>query len=181
MPLPVLCPDVATVVSRDAPERFRAQILSFSAHAVRSDADKIGWLPYQYYDAMDAAGRLVAVTRNGDLVGFATFTKPNFGLETKIIQCWVRPDARMIEHGRALVARVDEISAPRGAAWLSCWVATDLAAMQFWPAIGFASIQQRLGRGDLVDLRGRRVLTQFAHRIGAAVPLCPCNSRNNAI
>lgn len=157
--------DVATIVSRDLTWSRRTEVLRFSAHAVRSDADKIGWLPFQYYDAQDEAGRLVAVTRNDDLVGFATFTPPNFGLESKIIQCWVRPDARMIEHGRALVTRVDEISALAGAAWLSCWVATDLAAMKFWPVIGFRPIQQRLGRGDLVDLRGRRVLTQFVHRI----------------
>lgn len=168
-----MAPEVLTVISRDLPAPRRAEVLRFSAHAVRSDADKIGWLPYQYYDAMDAAGRLVAVTRNGDLVGFATFTKPNFGLETKIIQCWVRPDARMIEHGRALVERVDVLAAPAGAAWVTCWVANDLAAMRFWPAIGFASVQQRLGRGDLVDLRGRRTLTQFAHRIDLGAPRCP--------
>lgn len=164
----LVTPDaVHTQASNELSAQRRREVLSFAAHAVRLDADKIGWLPYQFYDDCDQAGSLVSVTRDGDLVGFCAFRRPNWSGESKIIQTWVREDARMIEHGRALVARVEEIAAGWAARWLSCWVAQDLAAMRFWPAIGFVPVQQRLGRGDICDLRGRRLLTQFWRRIPA--------------
>lgn len=156
--------DVHTQVSRDLAASRRDQVVSFAAAAVRIDAHCIGWLPFEFYEAHDAAGRLVSVTRNGDLVGFVCFSKPNFGLESKIIQVWVRKDARQIEHGRALTERAAQIAADLGAAWLTCWVAQDLEAMRFWPAIGFESIAQRVGRGSIAEFAKRRTLTQFARR-----------------
>ena len=136
----------------------------FAASAVRLDAHCIGWLPWEFYEAQDAAGRLVSCTRNGDLVGFCAFSKPNWGMESKIVQVWVRKDARQIEHGRALTQRCATIAAGLGAAWLTCWVAQDLDAMRFWPAIGFTEIAARVGRGDIAEFATRRTLSQFARR-----------------
>ena len=157
-------PDVHTQVSRELSPARRQEVLLFAAHAVRVDAHCIGWLPWQFYEAHDDAGRLVSVTRDGDLVGFCAFSAPNFGRESKITQVWVRQDARMIEHGRALLTRCAFIAAELGAAWLTCWVAEDLDAMRFWPAIGFAPINRRLGKGPLCTFEKRRFLTQFCRR-----------------
>ena len=121
----------------------------------------IGWLPWQFYEAKDARGELVAVCRDGELVGFCAFSVNQVGREAKIIQTWVRRDARQIEHGRALMGRVARCAGDRGAAWLTCWVAEDLEAMRFWPAVGFRRIARRLGKGDVLQFSRLRRLTQF--------------------
>jgi GNAT superfamily N-acetyltransferase len=157
--------DVATIISRDLTPRRRAEVVRLAAHAVRLDADKIGWLPYAYYDAADADGALIAVTRNNDIVGFCTIRPPNVYGESKIIQTWVRRDARMIEHGRALVHRVERVVRDQGAFLITCWVGEDLDAMRFWPAIGFRAVASRLGRGPIEKLHRRRMLCQFARAV----------------
>lgn len=128
----------------------------------------IGWLPWQFYEQCDQDGHLVALMRNGDLVGFLAWRPPDRWQRSIIVQTWVREDARRIEHGRALVGRVAAIAAGEGCRWLTCWVADDLDAMRFWPAIGFVRVGRRLGRGPLLDMHGRRMLVQFARR---ALPL----------
>lgn len=163
---------VVTTVSRDLPSHARDEVVRFAAAAVRLDADKIGWLPFEFYDLVDRDGSLVSVSRNGDLVGFCGFRGPNKYGELKVIQTWVREDARQIENGRALMDRVAHLGWLRDASWLSCWVAQDLAAMRFWPAIGFVAVDYRLGRGDWVDVGRRRWLTQFARRIGIRGVTC---------
>lgn len=169
--------DVHTQVSRELISSRRAEVLTFAASAVRADASMIGWLPFEFYDTADAAGRLVSCTRNGDLVGFCVFSRPNFGMESKIIQVWVRKDARQIEHGRALTTRVAFLAHDIGAAWLTCWVANDLDAMRFWPAIGFHQIASRVGRGDICEFAKRRTLTQFC-RPCTVEEFSPCPTTN---
>jgi hypothetical protein len=54
------------------------------------------------------------------------------------LQIWVRRDARLIEHGRALIDHLEDAHARRLNAWqLRAWVAEDLEANLFWPQIGF--------------------------------------------
>lgn len=157
--------DVATQVTRDLDARRARECVRMAAHAVREDAEMIGWLPFPFYETLHQEGRLVTVTSNGELVGFLAWRRACAWGVAKIIQTWVRRDARMIEHGRALVSRVSACALAEGAAWLSCWVAEDLEAMRFWPAVGFTSIERRVGRGALVDLTGRRMLTRWVRRL----------------
>lgn len=152
---------ITTLQSNLLPPRRRREVLLLAGHSVREDADKIGWLPWQFYESKDASGELVAVCRDGELVGYCAFSVNPVGREAKIVQTWVRRDARQIEHGRALMGRVARCAGDRGAAWLTCWVAEDLEAMRFWPAVGFRRIARRLGRGDALQMSRLRRLTQF--------------------
>lgn len=121
----------------ELPPRDLLDALTFCASACRIDADKIGWMPHQGYRDGWLQRRLIRVTNNDDQVGFALWALARG--ELKIFQCWVRPDARMILHGRALIDHLDEIAQRRGAYRLRCWVAEDLAANLFWRAIGFSA------------------------------------------
>jgi ribosomal protein S18 acetylase RimI-like enzyme len=157
-------------LTRELPSGLRKAALTFCGSAVRKDGQMIGWLPWAFYESVDASGHLLTLERNGDLVGFVAWRPPTTWGASVIVQTWVREDARMIEHGRALVARVAEIAAAEGARWLTCWVANDLDAMRFWPAIGFTRVASRLGRGPLLEMHGRRMLTQFASRTQQEMP-----------
>lgn len=129
------------------------------SHAIDRDADAIGWLTWAAVEHYHDVGRTAAVVRDGDLVGFASFRVNEFEQRAKIMQVWVRPDARMIEHGRALVHRVArEALRTVSPACLSLWCADDLAANRFWRAMGFNLEAQRLGKGDaLATVRRARI------------------------
>ncbi len=138
---------VATQVSRDLWPPRRREVIRFAASAVRVDAQCIGWLPYDFYDEEDAAGRLMSVTRNGDLVGFVAWGINHLIAEALIVQIWIRKDARQIEHGRALVQRLESLVVRDGARRIRLWCADDLDANRFWPLVGFDKLAVRCGRG----------------------------------
>lgn len=119
----------------------KADSLAFASCASRLDADKVGWMPLQAYREAVQQQRLVICENNGDKVGFILWAISRG--ELKIYQCWVRKDARLILHGKALVAHVEEIAATYDAYRLRAWVAEDLAANVFWAAIGFENIGWR--------------------------------------
>lgn len=115
--------------------------LLFCGTAARLDADKVGWLPHQAYREAFLSQRLVIVENNNDRVGFALWQLSRGQL--KLYQVWVRQDARLILHGRALVDHVERFAIELGAYRLRAWVAEDLAANTFWKAIGFEHISWR--------------------------------------
>lgn len=135
-----------TAVSTELDPTSRALLKRFAGQAVRQDADSIGFVPWQFYDHHDAHGTLTCVTRNDDLVGFAAHAINPLYPEARILQIWVRPDARQIEHGRALLARVAADVAPRGVSYLRLWCAEDLEANAFWGRLSFRQCCRRLGR-----------------------------------
>lgn len=127
---------IATFVA-PANYKNRGPGLLFAGSASRIDGRKIGFLPWSVYHAAAEAQQLCQIHRNGDLVGFC-MARPNKLRELRIIQIWVRPDARLIEHGRALLEFVEKnIAAPHGATVVRLWCAEDLAANLFWDALGF--------------------------------------------
>lgn len=126
-------------------ERLR-QTMSFIYSASRLDGNMIGWMPYQAYDTRHAQGRLIALWNNNDLVGFLMWSPNQLG-EIRILQIWVRADARMILHGRALVNWLDHEAQKTGHQVIRLWCAVDLAANLFWPAVGFRYRCWRWGTG----------------------------------
>ncbi|MGH9817725.1 MAG: hypothetical protein ACRD6I_16750 [Candidatus Acidiferrales bacterium] len=120
--------------------------IKFCWSACAVDSDKIGFLTKLAYENYHAAGRIITLRRNDDLVGLCLWSA-NQWRELRIIQCWVREDARLILHGRALVDWLELHEAiPRRSWIMRCWVAEDLAANMFWRAIGFDYAGWRWGR-----------------------------------
>lgn len=105
------------------------------------DGQALGWMPRMAYDQARDQQRLTSVWRNDDLVGFMMWGTNRDWL--KIYQTWVRKDARMIEHGRALVARVEEVARDETCSEIRLWCAEDLPANQFWEALGFGRLTWR--------------------------------------
>jgi len=126
------------------PPSLRDTIL-FVGSAARTDGHSIGFLPFQAYEEAHAQRRLVTLTRNSDRVGFLLFSI-NAQRECRILQIWVRTDARLILHGRLLVDFVNDRAAwPAGCWTMRLWCAEDLAANAFWQALGFLSDSWRWG------------------------------------
>lgn len=122
-----------------------ATVLKFCYGACRIDGECLGWMPRAAYDAYHARGKILALWNNNDLVGFVVFSA-NLG-ELRCLQVWVRRDARLILHGRALVDELERRARKAGCFRLRLWCAIDLAANMFWSALSFQNIGWRWGRG----------------------------------
>jgi len=122
----------------------RRALLRFCYSACRIDGECIGWLPAAAYDEAHLAGRLLALWNNDDLVGFLLWSCD--GYELRILQIWIRRDARLLLHGRALIEGAEETARAEGAVRLRLWCAIDLAANLFWRALGFRYKCWRWGR-----------------------------------
>lgn len=112
--------------------------------ACRIDGECLGWLPAACYDARHPEGRIHVCYNNDDIVGYCLWF--NEGTELRIYHTWVRRDARLLVHGRALVDAVEREGAKRHATRISLWCATDLAANLFWRALQFERGVWRWGR-----------------------------------
>jgi len=123
---------------------LRRQILNFCYSACRIDGECLGWLPKPAYDQAHIQGRIVVCFNNDDLVGFVLWSCNT--AELRCLQVWVRRDARLLLHGRALITWLDAEGRSRTAYRLRLWCAIDLAANHFWKALGFRYLGWRWGR-----------------------------------
>lgn len=128
--------DTLEIVEARHDKKF-SELILLCDHAITRDGHCIGFLPHGAYDDARNHNRLFSLFRNDDRVGFILWSA-NTTREVRILQIWVRTDARLIEHGRALIDHLEMQHARRLHAWqLRAWVAEDLAANAFWPQIGF--------------------------------------------
>ena len=122
-------------------------------HATRIDAHAIGWLPTAAYEARVASDDIITISRNNEHVGLVMVGKSVSRAVMKLYQIWVRHDARILEHGRALVDEVRKKARQTHCYTIEAWVAEDLPANLFWTAIGFKRHNWRWGRGN----KGRKI------------------------
>lgn len=111
--------------------------------ACRSDGNALGWLPTRAYEERHSAGEIHTIFRNSDCVGYCLWA-----IVAKVLHvysCWIRPDARMIEHGRQLIRRVEATGRARGANAIRLWCAEDLPANAFWRQLEFEALNWRHG------------------------------------
>jgi len=167
--------DTLQIVEAQTDDNPRELIL-LADHAITVDGHAIGFLPYGAYHDATRTGRLFSLFRNGDRVGFILWSC-NQLRECRILQIWIRKDARLIEHGRALVAHLENKHARRLHLWqLRAWVATDLEANLFWPQIGFQKIGWRWGparRSRRHYLWVRPIVTPSIQPANARAPQAP--------
>ncbi len=125
----------------------QAELRKMWLHATAADTHAIGWLPVAAFDGRADKNEILSVENNGDCVGWCMSAVSDRRGILKLYQIWVRPDARILEHGRALISRLQE-QGRRAHCWqIEAWVAEDLPANLFWSAIGFARNNWRWGRG----------------------------------
>lgn len=152
--------EIGTTLCTTPHDQLRQMIL-FVGSAAKTDSWSIGFLPYPVYEAAHASGRLITLKRNNELCGFILFSLNDYK-ECRILQIWVRADARIIEHGRALIAWLEEkIARPRNCWCLRCWVAVDLPSNLFWHAIDFTNPSWRWG--PAVNPRQHRLWIKRLH------------------
>jgi GNAT superfamily N-acetyltransferase len=137
-------PGIQVIKTRDLSPRLQTELLAFAVGSTRIDGQCIGWLPTAAYVGAHEQGRIVACYNNSDLVGYILW-----GANNGIIRCfivWVRRDARLLVHGKALVSAIRDEGLRRSCTRIELWCAIDLAANLFWAALGFERICWRWGR-----------------------------------
>lgn len=138
--------NVTVTPSNELPCRQAREALVACYESHNVDAHCLGWLPRKVYDLRHEEGRIYVCHNNGDHVGHCMWVVTE--RIAKIYMTWVRPDARMILHGRALVDAIEKAAANERCSLISLWCAEDLAANIFWRAIGFTNCGWRFGRGQ---------------------------------
>lgn len=128
-------------------EREKKELRTIWLHATATDTHAIGWLPVAAFETRAENDEVISVYNNGDCVGWTMGSVSKRRGVYKLYQIWVRPDARILEHGRALVAELEEAAGRRNCYQIEAWVAEDLPANLFWSAIGFTRSVWRWGRG----------------------------------
>lgn len=121
-----------------------APVLTFCYSACRIDGHCLGWLPRAAYDEAHRTGRILALWNNDDLVGFCLFSTNLH--ELRCLQIWIRRDARLMVHGRALIDNLEARAKKAGCFRIRLWCAIDLEANMFWRALHFRPICWRWGR-----------------------------------
>lgn len=124
-------------LTRDLPPHLARSALLFAYCGSRVDPECIGWLPRVAYDNRHDRGELLILLRNDDIVGFVLMSRVSLYQELRCLQIWVRPDARMMIHGKTLIDHLERLAYSRGATVLRLWCAEDLAANLFWKQLGF--------------------------------------------
>lgn len=144
------CPEVQTHDSQALQPWVLAELLRICDHSPTVDGHAIGWMPRQAFREMHTRQRLVCCTNNADVVGYVAWSVSQGVM--RILLTWVRADARLIMHGRALVDHIECHARTHRCPRVELFCAVDLAANMFWSAVGFQQICWRWGRAK----KGRR-------------------------
>lgn len=113
------------------------KMLLLLQYSTSLDGHAIGFMPLSAFEDAARRGDVQTVSNNGELVGYALTKLHRVYPSGRIYIAWVRPDARMLLHGKALVKTVSDRAIRHGKSWLFCDVADDLPANVFWESLGF--------------------------------------------
>lgn len=134
---------IEVLATHELNEQRLKQALLFCGSASKLEASKVGWIPFAAYQGAHDQGRILICFNNDDIVGFCLWQQ-RFD-EVKIYQIWVRQDARLILHGRALCTELATRTIARRGRLIRLWCAQDLAANIFWHSLGFENRGWRWG------------------------------------
>lgn len=140
-------PGIQVRSTRQLTEKQAKELRKLWIKGVADDTHAVGFLPTSAFDTRANADDVISVYRNEDLVGWTLIAKSKSRAVMKLYQIWVRPDARIVEHGRALVDAVATRAIALRCHVIEAWVAEDLPACFFWLAIGFTTSNWKWGRG----------------------------------
>lgn len=126
---------------RNEPESTRQKLVQFIIAQARLGTDSIGFIPYEGLERRVLENNVVVLENNDDPIGFAVVGGQ--GSSLRCFQIWVRPDARLLLHGRALVDALQRKAARAGKVRLSLWCLESLPSVLFWRALGFQEVARR--------------------------------------
>lgn len=104
----------------------------------------LGHLPYAVFEEAAASGCLLAVARNGEVVGYALFALRSRRYEVSLTHLCVRVSERGNGTARSLVEEIIRRHEARRGIRLRCRV--DYPAHHMWPRLGFEQWSRRPGR-----------------------------------
>lgn len=125
-------------------------LLDYVCALSKLNYEQIGFIPRPRLEQYAERGQLWSETENGELCGFLVWG--NGWPVLRVYQICIQYDARRRENGYRLLRRLIEKASAEGYEAISCYVADDIEANDFWRAVGFSVIGQRDGGMT----RGRR-------------------------
>lgn len=128
----------------------KGDLLDYVCALSKKHYEQIGFLPRPRLEKYAESGQLWAETENDEWCGFMVWGAGWPVL--RVYQVCIQYDARRREHGFRLVRRLIEKADLGGYEAISCYVADDIEANDFWRAAGFRCLGQRQGGSN----RGRR-------------------------
>lgn len=128
---------------------MRDSDLTYVIDLSRKHYTEIGFLPAPRLEEYKAKGQLWMAQENDEFCGFMVWGKGWPIL--RVYQVCIQYDAQRREHGIALVRRLIQKADTEGYEAISCYVADDIQANDFWRAVGFQCVGQR----DVKNTRGR--------------------------
>lgn len=121
----------------------RGVTLDYVVALSRRHYEEIGFIPRPRLEQYESSGQVWTESENGELCGFLVWG--NGWPVLRVYQVCIQYDARRREHGMRLVKRLIQKADSEGYESVSCWVADDIAANEFWEAAGFRFCGQRDG------------------------------------
>ena len=123
--------------------------LAYVLHLEKKHFEEIGFLPAPRLEDYRQRGQLWMAQENDEYCGFMVWGRGWPVL--RVYQVCIQYDAQRREHGLQLVRRLIAKADQEGYEAISCYVADDIAANDFWRACGF----QCAGQRDNGNRRGR--------------------------
>lgn len=112
--------------------------------------EEIGFLPKPRLEAYWKAGQVWLDDENGEPCGFLVWG--NGWPVLRVYQVCIQYDAQRLLHGANLIGRLIRKAEFEGYERISCWVADDIPANEFWQSMGFRLSGQR----DVGNTRNRK-------------------------
>ena len=112
----------------------------------KKNAASVGFLPLHALEMYENQGRIAYAQENGDDCGY--MIRGIWRNHTRVYQTVIAKDARRIEHGRTLNRRLVEDAILRRTERIILHCAADLAANEFWEALGYKQTGERRRRRD---------------------------------
>jgi len=142
-------------------------LLRFYHHLQKTHRDEIGSIPTpmlkKYADSQRLHTLFDAKTPLGYIIANDTSFHPAHTLYPRQIRIYVAvidSEIHRLKYGTQLVHHVQHLFHPGPITTIGCWCATDIAATNFWKALGFTPQRARIG-----GLKRERMHTEYTRPI----------------
>jgi ribosomal protein S18 acetylase RimI-like enzyme len=117
--------------------------LPYVLDLARRHYEEIGFIPKPRLEQYQREGQLWTESENGEPCGFLVWG--NGWPILRVYQVCIQYDAQRRLHGALLISRLIQKAEREGYESISCWVADDIPANEFWQSMGFRLEGQRQG------------------------------------
>lgn len=122
---------------------LKSTAINYVVGLSRKHFDEIGFVPRPRLEQYHDRGQLWIANEGKDPCGFLVWG--NGWPVLRVYQACIQYDAQRRLHGAALVGRLINKAEAEGYEQISCWVANDIPANDFWKTMGFHMMATRYG------------------------------------